>query len=85
EEMLESEIGRTMHEDRIVEQRTHQVYRGHLARNVRFLMEFIFACGIAPCTSISAIPIHVWIQYMPDTFDEVMNDLLGIPKFRELE
>lgn len=34
EEMLESEIGRCMHEDRIIAQRLRQRYRGHLAKNV---------------------------------------------------
>jgi hypothetical protein len=85
EQMLESEIGRTMHEDRIVRQRMQQVYRGHLARNVSYLMEYIFACGISPRTEIEQIPIHVWIQYMPDYFDEVLKHLFRIPNFREIE
>ncbi len=85
EQMLESEIGRTMHEDRIVRQRIQQVYRGPLARNVSYLMEYIFACGISPRTHIDSIPIHLWNQYMPDYFDEVIKDLFHIPNFREIE
>lgn len=85
EQMLESEIGRTMHEDRIVRQRIQQVYRGPLARNVSYLMEYIFACGISPRTHIEDIPIHLWNQYMPDYFDEVIKDLFNIPNFREIE
>lgn len=84
QEMLESELGRSMHEERLMRQR-HQTYRGHLSRNVSYLMEYIFACGISPCTSIEEIPIKVWIQYVPDTFDEIIKRLFGIPTFREIE
>ncbi len=85
EEMLESEIGRSMHEDRIIEQRHKQIYRGYLARNVSYLMEYIFACGISPKTHIDEIPIKTWGRYMPDFFDEILKDLFNIPTFREIE
>ena len=85
EEMLESEIGRSMHEERLLRQRKQQSYRGHLARNVSYLMEFIFAWGISPRTTISRLPIQVWNQYLPDYFDEVIKHLFQIPSFRELE
>tara|TARA_B100000609_G_C17220855_1_gene439945 strand:+ start:1079 stop:2323 length:1245 start_codon:yes stop_codon:yes gene_type:complete len=85
QEMLESEIGRSMHENRIIRQRMNQSYRGHLARNVSYLMEFMFACGISPKTRIDDLPIKVWIRYMPDYFDEVLKDLFQIPRFREIE
>ena len=43
QEMLESEIGRCIHEDRIIEQRLRQQYRGPLARNIQYLLEYLFA------------------------------------------
>ena len=43
QEMLESEIGRCMHEDRIIEQRLCQQYRGPLAQNIQYLLEYLFA------------------------------------------
>lgn len=85
EEVLESEIGRSMHEERLLRQRKQQSYRGHLARNVSYLMEYIFAWGISPRTTISQLPIQVWNQYLPDYFDEVIKHLFQIPSFRELE
>jgi hypothetical protein len=83
-DMLESEIGQSMHEERLMRQRL-QAYRGHLSRNVSYLMEFIFSCGISPCTNIDDIPIKVWNQYVPDYFDEVVKRLFEIPTFREVE
>lgn len=85
QEMLESEIGRSMHEQRLMRQRTKQPYRGHLARNVSYLMEYIFAWGISPRTTISTLPIQIWNQYLPDYFDEAVKDLFQIPRFRQLE
>lgn len=85
QEMLESEVGRSMHEERLMRQRKQQAYRGHLARNVSYLMEYIFAWGISPRTTISQLPIQVWNQYLPDYFDEVIKHLFQIPSFRELE
>ena len=85
QELIESEIGRSMHEDRIIAQRREQTYRGHLARNVSYLMEYIFACAISPKLQIDTIPIQVWIRYMPDYFDDILKELFNIPRFREIE
>ena len=43
QEMLESEIGRCMHEDRIIEQRLCRRYRGPLTENIQYLLEYLFA------------------------------------------
>jgi len=85
QELLESEIGRSMHEERILQQRLKQNYRGHLGRNVGYLMEYIFACAISPRKEIEQLPLIIWNRYMPDYFDEVLKDLFHIPSFREIE
>jgi hypothetical protein len=85
QELLESEIGASMHEDRIVRQRRETSYRGHLARNTSYLMEFMFACGISPRTTLDEIPIKLWTPYMPDYFDEVLKQLFDIPTFGQIE
>jgi len=85
-EVLESEIGRCMHEDRTVNQRLNQRYRGPLAKNVAWLMEYVFAVAIAPSTpDLPELPLKLWIKYLPDYFDEVLKDLFGIPRYREVE
>jgi len=86
QETLEAEIGRCMHEDRLVRQRLTQRYRSPLAKNVVWLMEYLFSVAIAPANpDLSELPIKLWIKYMPDYFDEVLKDLFVIPSYREVE
>ncbi|MDI7267830.1 MAG: hypothetical protein QME96_07540 [Myxococcota bacterium] len=79
EEMLESEIGRSMHENRIIEQRRQQEYRGHLAKNIEYLVEFALAFALSPMRTLEGQPLRVWVKYMPDTFDDMLKSLWGIP------
>jgi hypothetical protein len=79
QEMLESEIGRCMHEDRINEIRLRQEYRGQVAKNVEYLMEYIFAFAISPCATLTELPIKLWNRYLPDYFDDVVKRLWDIP------
>ncbi len=78
-EMLESEIGRCMHEDRIMRQRQDQHYDGHLARNIEFLLEFMFALPASCETRLDQLPIQIWKRYLPDYFDEVRRNLFRAP------
>jgi hypothetical protein len=85
EEMLESEIGRCMHEDRIIEQRLRQHYRGHLARNIAYLMEYLFTFPVSGQLELGELPIKLWNRYLPDYFDEVLRNLFRIPQSSILE
>jgi hypothetical protein len=78
EDMMESEIGRAMHENRIIEQRRAQDYRGHLAKNVEYLVEFALAFAVSPTRTIPSLPLQVWVKYMPDTIDDALKQLWGI-------
>jgi len=80
EEMMESEIGRCMHEERIIEQRRRQQYRGCLARNIEYLMVYLFTFAISPRRELPELPIKLWNRYLPDYFDEVIKDLFEIPR-----
>lgn len=84
QEILESEIGRSMHEDRIIEQRLKQQYRGPLAKNIGYLMEYLFALPDA-CGSgdLRELPIKVWNRYLPDYFDEILKELYRIRRSPE--
>ena len=85
QEMLESEIGRCIHEDRIIEQRLRQQYRGPLARNIQCLMEYLFTfpSSPSPCQrELGELPIKLWNRYLPDYFDEVLKQLFHIPTVR---
>ncbi|MBN1546375.1 MAG: hypothetical protein JW902_06925 [Syntrophaceae bacterium] len=85
QENLESEIGRCIHEDRIIEQRHGKQYRGHLAKNIEYLMEYLFTFPSSGKAEIGELPIKLWNRYLPDYFDEVMKRLFhlrnGCPDF----
>jgi hypothetical protein len=85
QEMLESEIGRCMHEDRIIQQRMAQDYRGHLAKNIEYLMVYLFNCAVSPQTEIGELPIKLWNRYLPDTFDDLIRSMFDLPPLRLLE
>ena len=76
QEFLESEIGRSIHEERIQAQRAQREYNGRLASNVRFLMEFMLSLCRSPwCTDLEDIPIKLWVKYMPDSIERVVRKL----------
>jgi hypothetical protein len=75
QEFLESEIGRCMHEERVQEQ-ANQEYNGHLATNVRYLMEYLFSLCRSPAfDDIDDPPIKLWVKYMPDTIEREVRNL----------
>lgn len=80
QEFLESELGRSMHEDRIFDQRGGQEYRAHLAMNVLYLMDYILSLCLSPQSNeVSDVPIKLWVKYMPDTMDLLFRRLFHIP------
>ena len=85
EEMMESEIGRCMHEDRIIEQRLRQQYRGHLAKNITYLMEYLFTFPSSQQVELGELPFKLWNRYLPDYFDEVLRNLFRISQGSVLE
>lgn len=79
QEMLESEIGRCMHEERIIRQRLNPRYSGQLAQNVEFLMEFLFTFPAVPHRPLDCLPVRIRDRYLPDYFDEVRRKLFNNP------
>lgn len=79
QETLESEIGRCIHEDRIIRQRLNKQYRGHLSKNIEYLMEYLFSFPASSQRELSELPIKLWNRYLPDYFDEVLKQLFHIP------
>lgn len=76
QEFLESEIGRGMHEERVLQQRAHPDYRGHLATNVRYLLDFILGLCRSPWQGeLDDVPIKLWVRYMPDTYEQFVRQL----------
>jgi hypothetical protein len=80
QESLESEIGRSMHEDRIAQQRANTEYTGHLATNVMYLMDFILALCLAPSSPpVTDVPVKLWVKYVPDTVELLQRGLYNVP------
>jgi hypothetical protein len=76
QEFLESEIGRSMHEERIQAQRAHHEYNGNLATNIRFIMDYMLSLCRSPwCADVEEVPIKLWVKYMPDTIERVVRKL----------
>ena len=85
QEMLESEIGRCMHEDRIIRQRLEQQYTGQLAQNIEYLIGYLFLLPASKRMELEEIPFKLWHRYLPDYFDEVIKKLFNIPSVEVLE
>jgi hypothetical protein len=85
QEMLESEIGRCIHEERIIRQRQEQQYTGQLARNVEYLMEYLFSFPASHQVGIDDLPIKLWYRYLPDYIDEVWKRLFSVSSSEVLE
>ena len=78
-EMIESEFGRSMHEERILAQREQIEYKSSIARNVRYITEYLFLFAISGKKSIQQLPVRLWEKTMPDTYDHAIRQLWDIP------
>lgn len=80
-DMVESELGNSLHEERIIAQRDNKVYKGYIPMNVEFLLEYLFAVGVCPHIHIESLPIKIWGRYLPDTVIDHIRALYGMPDF----
>ncbi len=77
-DMVESELGNSLHEERIVTQRDNKAYKGYIPMNVEFLIEYLFALGASPQVRIDRLPIKLWGRYLPDTVIDQIRALYGM-------
>ncbi len=78
--LVESELGNSIHEERIIAQRNSKVYKGYIPMNVEFLIEYLFAVGLSPQISIESLPIKLWGRYLPDTISSHIRELYHMPE-----
>ncbi len=81
EAMVESELGNSIHEERMISQRYVRPYKGYIPLNVEFLLEYLFAVGFSPTAEIREIPIKLWGRYLPDTLVMYIRELFKLPEF----
>jgi hypothetical protein len=79
-DFVESELGMSIHEERIVAQRNHKMYKGYIPMNVEFLIEYLLAAGLSPQTHIERLPVKLWGRYLPDTVSYHIRQLYGQPE-----
>ena len=79
-DMVESELGNSIHEERIISQRDNKRYRGYIPLNVEFLVESLFALGFSPKTDIDGVPIKLWGRYLPETLSLYVRHLHNLPE-----
>ncbi len=83
QDFLESEIGRSMHEERILYQRSHRDYNGPMATNARYLMDYILnLCRAPDMREVADVPIKLWVKYMPDFMEHLIRDMHSSEKVR---
>ncbi len=80
-ELVESEIGRSMHEKRIFDQRQQQRFYGNIPKNIEYIIEYLLAVGLSPSIHIDEIPIKIWGRYLPDTLGFSVRQLFNMPEY----
>lgn len=83
ENFVESEMGDSIHEERIIAQRENKEYRGYIPINVEFLVQYLFEVAFCPLVRIERLPIKLWGRYLPDTLISQIRSLYNLPR-REL-
>ncbi len=80
DDLVESELGRGIHEERIITQRGQTVYMGHIPLNVEFLVEYLFSVAVSPRIHIDRLPVKLWGRYLPDTISYHIRQLYYLPE-----
>jgi hypothetical protein len=74
-DLVESEFGRSMHEQRILTQRFTASYSGRIAQNASYIIEYLLNVAISPTVEVKAIPVKMWGRYLPDTLSVAISRL----------
>ena len=78
DELIESEFGRSIHENRILEQRTSAPYSGRIANNASYIIEYMLMLAISPRVEVDALPVRMWGHYLPDTLSNAIWNLFNV-------
>ncbi|MBM4370402.1 MAG: hypothetical protein FJ098_02025, partial [Deltaproteobacteria bacterium] len=78
EEEIESEFGRSIHEERTMVQRSAHPHSGRIATNASHIVEFLLMLAISPSVEVENIPVKMWGRYLPDTIAIAIWKLWGV-------
>ena len=77
DDLVESEFGVSIHEQRILEQRDLADDFGRIARNASSIIEYMLRLATSPTIKIDHIPIKIWGRYIRDTVAHAIAALDG--------
>ena len=77
DDLVESEFGVSIHEQRILEQRDLAEEFGRIARNASSIIEYLLRLATSPAISVDHIPIKIWGRYIRDTLNYAIASLGG--------
>jgi hypothetical protein len=79
EDLVESEFGIGIHEQRILDQRSLANDYGRIARNASFILEYMLRLAVSETVAVDQLPFKIWGRYIRDTVDHEIRKLHGEP------
>lgn len=77
-ELVESEFGRALHEERIVRMRFNPRYTGQLGTTVALATMYLMLVAISPVTVIDELPFRMSGRYLPESLVASVAELFGL-------
>ncbi len=77
EDLVESEFGDCIHEQRILDQRGRASDFGRIPRNASSIIEYMLRLASSPTVDVKDLPIKIWGRYVRDTVDHAIAKLEG--------
>jgi hypothetical protein len=77
EDLVESELGASIHEQRILDQRWLANDFSRVSRNASSLVELMLSLAISPTIEIETLPVKLWGLYVRDTVAQAIARLYG--------
>lgn len=79
DDLVESEFGVGIHEQRILDQRSLASDYGRIARNASFIIEYMLRLAVSSSVTVNPLPFKIWGRYIRDTVDHELRCLQGEP------
>lgn len=77
EDLVESEFGDCIHEQRILEQRGLSSTFDRIPTNASYIIEYMLHLAMSPTVTIDELPIKIWGRYIRDTVSHAISQLDG--------
>jgi hypothetical protein len=78
EDLVESEFGTSIHEQRILDQREQATEYVRIARNASSIIEYMLFLAISPTVRVDELPVKIWGRYIRDTVSHAIAELRGV-------